>query len=117
MGGLIHPWAVAVGALAATLPVAIHFLTRPKPVRMPLSTVRFVQRAIQQRRARHRFRDFLILALRTIAIFLLALAIARPLIGDPPLVAANETAKINRVVVLDVSESMAAQQSGIQLFE
>ncbi|MGI9456645.1 MAG: BatA domain-containing protein, partial [Aeoliella sp.] len=74
----LHPWALVVAGLAATLPVAIHLLTRPRPVRLPLSTLRFVREAIQQRRARHRLRDWLILALRTAAILLVGLAIARP---------------------------------------
>ncbi len=52
---------LAIGA--AAVPVAVHFLTRPRPVRLPLSTIRFVQEAVKQRRTRNRLRDALILAL------------------------------------------------------
>ena len=38
---ILHPWAIAIGVLAAGLPVLIHWLTRPRPVRFPLSTIRF----------------------------------------------------------------------------
>ena len=69
----LHPWAILIGAIAAGLPVAVHLLTRPRPVRMPLSTLRFVHEAVRQRAARHRLRDFLILALRTVAVLLIAL--------------------------------------------
>ena len=39
----LHPWAIVVGVLAAGLPLAIHLLTRPRPIRLPLSTIRFVR--------------------------------------------------------------------------
>ena len=73
---MLHPWAIAVGLLAATLPVLIHWLTRPKPARLPLSTLRFVRDLVEERRALWRLRDALVLLLRTAAIGLLAAAIA-----------------------------------------
>ncbi len=109
----LHPWAIWIGVIAAATPVAIHFLTRPRPVRMPLSTLRFVREAVRERRARHRLRDLLILATRTLAILLLALALARPQWGDRPLVTDDQAAAAVRVVLVDVSQSMAATQSGI----
>ena len=33
----INPWALAIGAAAVALPVVIHLLTRPRPIRLPLS--------------------------------------------------------------------------------
>src|SRR5512146_2993132 len=113
----LHPWAIAVGVLAAGLPVAVHFLTRPRPVRMPLSTLRFLREAIHQRRARHILRDFLILALRTLAILLIALAVARPQFGARPLVSDRVDGDVVRVVALDVSQSMAATDRGIAALE
>ena len=50
----LHPWAVWVGVAAAAVPVVVHFLTRPRPRRLALSTIRFVREAVRQRRARHR---------------------------------------------------------------
>jgi hypothetical protein len=114
---LLHPWAIALGAAAAALPLVIHWLTRPRPVRLPLSTIRFVSEAVRQRRARHRLRDGLVLALRTLAVLLLAWAVARPLAGGQPLVTAGESEPAARVIVLDVSHSMAASMNGVQLFE
>jgi hypothetical protein len=49
-----HPWAIPIAAIAVGLPVLVHWLTRPRPVRVPLSTLRFVREAVQERRARHR---------------------------------------------------------------
>ena len=113
----LHPWAIGIGLCAVALPIVIHFLTKPRPVRLPLSTLRFVREAIHQRRARHRLRDFIILSLRMLAIFLIAWAISRPLLGEKPLVSPSESSAAARVVILDCSQSMGATASGIQLFE
>jgi hypothetical protein len=113
---LLHPWALGVGAAAVALPVIIHWLTRPRPVTVPLSTLRFVREAVQQKRARHRLRDWIILLLRAAAVALLAWAFARPLIGAKPLIA-DAPGDAVRVVILDRSQSMAAVSNGVQAFE
>ena len=113
----LHSWAIAMGAGAVGLPVLIHWLTRPRPFRLPLSTLRFVREVIHQRRALHRLRNILILLLRTAAVLLLAWAFSRPLIGDRPLLSDDDTIDASRVVILDVSQSMAASTHGIELFE
>jgi len=43
----VHPWAIWIGVVAAAGPVAVHLLTRPRPVRMPLSTLRFAREAVR----------------------------------------------------------------------
>jgi hypothetical protein len=113
----LHLWPLILGAVALGLPIAIHFLTKPRPMRLPLSTIRFVREAIQQRRAKHRLRDIIILTLRTCALLLIAIAIARPLWGEKPLISTTESTAAARVVILDCSQSMGATATGIQLFE
>jgi hypothetical protein len=113
----LHPWAIGCGLAAVLVPILIHWLTRPRPKVLPLSTVRFVRRAIQQRRARHRLRDLLILALRATAVLFLAWALARPFFGESSLVSASEAANTARVVLVDCSQSMAAESHGIEIFE
>jgi hypothetical protein len=111
-------WALPLGLAAAALPILVHLLTRPKPTRLPLSTIRFVQEVVRERRARQRIRDWIVLALRVAAVLLLAAAVARPLLGDRPLVsAADPPGTAVRVVLLDVSQSMAAENRGIRAFE
>ncbi len=114
---VLNPWAIVLGGLAVGLPIAIHLLTRPRPVRLPLSTIRFVQEAVHQRRARHRLRDFLILALRALAVALIAAAFARPLLRERPLIADGPDARATRIVLLDVSQSMGARDRGIERIE
>jgi hypothetical protein len=113
----LHPWAIVVGALGIGLPVFIHWLTRPRPIRLPLSTIRFVQEIVHQRRARNRLRDWLVLALRTLAVLLIAFAFARPLVGERPLVSDAAAGEAVRVVVLDVSQSMGAVDGGVAVLE
>ncbi len=113
----VNPWIMAFGVAAAFVPVLVHWLTRPRPVLRPLSTVRFVLEAVKQRRARHRLRDFVILAARSLAVLLLAAAIARPLLGRRPPVQSGAPGLRARVVVFDVSQSMAARTKGIQAIE
>src|SRR5437868_13374394 len=89
----LHPWAIAIGVLAAGLPVAVHFLTRPRPVKMPLSTLRFVQEALHQLQTRHRLRDAIVLALRTLAVLLVGFAVARPFFGQSSVNAVDDAAR------------------------
>jgi hypothetical protein len=110
----INFWAIGIGAAAIAAPLVIHWLTRPRPVRVPLSTLRFVRQAIRQRRARHVLRDVLILALRVLAVAMLALAVARPFLGPRSLAAERPSGDTLRVVLVDVSQSMAATVGGTQ---
>ncbi len=113
----LHPWIAWLGVAAVGVPVVVHWLTRPRPVRMPLSTLRFVREAIRERRARHRLRDLIILALRTLAVVLLVAAIARPQLGPRPLISDGQTGDTVRVVILDASQSMASADRGIQAID
>ena len=112
-----HLWPLYAAAGAVAIPLVVHWLTRPRPRRYPLSTLRFVREAVQQRKARHRLRDILILAARTAAILLLAFAMARPLWSDRPIVDANSPGDTARVVLVDTSQSMAAVSQGTAAFE
>ncbi|AMV20530.1 vWA domain-containing protein [Planctomyces sp. SH-PL14] len=115
----LHPWAISIGAAALAAPFLIHWLTRPRPTRIPLSTVRFVLEIVQQRRSRSRLRDWIVLLCRAAAVILLALCLARPLTGQRAAAAkaAQENASTVRVVLLDVSQSMGATAGGIQAIE
>ncbi len=113
----LHPWAIWMGVAAASVPIVVHLLTRPRPMRLPLSTLRFVREVVRQRRSRSRLRDLLILILRTAAILLLAAAIARPQWGRRPLVSDAYAGEAVRVVLLDVSQSMAATEGSIEVME
>ena len=113
----LHPWAIWIGIAATAAPVLVHWLTRPRPVRLPLSTLRFVREAVRQQRSWRRLRDFVLLALRTLAVLLLSLAVARPQWGRPLQIADLQGSNAVRVVVLDVSQSMAARVGAVEQIE
>ncbi|HEY8746432.1 MAG TPA: BatA and WFA domain-containing protein [Tepidisphaeraceae bacterium] len=113
---LVHPWALIAG-IAVIAPPLIHWLTRPRPVRIPLSTIRFVREAVKQRRARYRLRDYLVLALRVLAVIALVAAFTRPLFGPRPLVVEEASGNTDRIVLVDQSLGMAATSHSVRTFD
>src|SRR5579862_308799 len=113
---LMHPWLLGAGAAAAATPVVIHWLTKPRPRKLALSTIRFVHEAIQQRRARHKLRDWILLALRITAVVMAAVAFSRPLAESKSL-ATEPPAGSARIVIVDQSLSMSAISNGVSAFD
>src|SRR5690349_5513802 len=113
--GFVHFWAIFGGLAAVGLPLAVHWLTRPRPVKVNLSTLKFVQEVVKQRRARHRLQDALVLAARVLAVACLALAFARPLMSAAAGV--EKAAAVERVIIVDVSGSMGAVWHGMAALE
>lgn len=113
----VNPILLVVGLLGAAIPVIVHFLTRPKPQRMPLSTIRLVSDALHQRRSKDRLRDFLVLLFRSLAVALLALAIARPLLKGDAAADQDDDAERVKIVLLDVSQSMGAIDGAATRFD
>jgi Aerotolerance regulator N-terminal/von Willebrand factor type A domain len=109
----LHWWAIGIGGLSLAAPVVVHFLTKPKPIPFGLSTIRFLNEVIQQRRAKSRLRDLLVLLLRTLCIALLAMALARPLFSDRPQVVAEASRNAQRVLIIDNSHSMQSGSGGV----
>ena len=96
-----------VGLAGMGLPVLIHLLTRDRVRRVEFSTLRFFVKTSGRVLRRKRFQEMLLLLLRAVVCGLLAVAFARPLLeddnGDLPVVHARRA----RVVLVDVSASMA----------
>jgi len=74
---LIHIGFLAAG-LAVAVPVVIHLLFRQKTRTVPIGSVRFLHEVVREHRRRRRVRQWLLLALRMLAVLLLALLFARP---------------------------------------
>ena len=94
--------AFLLGALAAAVPVVLHFFARDRAPRLPFSDVRFLERAFVRRDRRRRLRELLLLALRVAALLLLAVAFARPFLD-----AAGVALRVT-VVAVDRSLSLSA---------
>ena len=94
------------GAAAISIPIALHFFFRARYKPLPWAPMRFLKEAIEQTSRRLRFQEWILLALRCLAIILLALALARP--GWKTAVTAGRGEAIDAVLVFDTSYSMAA---------
>src|SRR4051794_12800400 len=95
------------GAAAVTVPLALHFFYRARYKPLPWAPMRFLKEAIEQTSRRVKFQEWILLALRCLAIILLALAIARPS-RDYTAIAGRGDA-IDTVLVFDTSYSMEAR--------
>ena len=94
--------AFLLAGLAAAVPILLHFFARDRAPRLPFSDVRFLERVFVRRDRRRRLRELLLLALRVVALLLLAVAFARPFLD-----AAGEVQRLT-VVAVDRSASLSA---------
>lgn len=108
-------WLLAFGALAFTVPLAIHLLFRNRFRTIDWGAMRFLQAVVRQNRRRLQLRDLLLLLIRCAIPVLLALAMARPVLtgwqqprGDSPVALA---------LLLDTSYSLAAMDHDRSRFD
>ena len=95
-----------LGALAAVVPILIHFLSRRRVVRVAFSDLRFLE-AVQAKQARSLdLRRLLLLLLRVLAILCVVAAVARPRISGLAAVPAGARSVL---FVIDASASMQTQ--------
>jgi Aerotolerance regulator N-terminal/von Willebrand factor type A domain len=113
MGGLgfIHMGFLAAGA-AVAVPIVIHLLFRQRARQVEIGTLHFLRVVLQDQARRRKLRRWLLLALRTAGVLLLALLFARPFWRAP------ETQGNERevVILIDRSASMAAGNAGATPF-
>ena len=101
-------FAIAVAGAAAG-PVLIHLLNRRRFRVVHWAAMSFLLEAVQRSRRILRLRDLLLLALRTAAIVLLGLALARPYFaGSGPAVSTSEP--VHAILVIDNSLSMGLEK-------
>lgn len=109
--------AVLFGLIAAAIPIIIHFLTRQKAKEIPFSSLRFLKQLENQQIRRLRWKQILLLILRTLIILFIVIAFARPTLKNRSFLAIGSRAKTAAVIILDNSLSMSAEQNGITLFD
>jgi hypothetical protein len=92
-----------LGGLAAAVPIVLHLLKRNPENRVLFSAVHLLRHAPVEHSSRRRLRELLLLALRVLALLLLAIAFARPFLASN-----LGTSGATIVVALDSSLSMSA---------
>lgn len=99
------PLLYALGA--ASLPVILHLLNRKKYREIPWAAMRFLRAAAKKNSRRIRLEQWILLAVRTMLVIAVVLAMAKPFLeslGALPTLAGQRT---HRVLVIDGSLSMA----------
>ncbi len=96
---------------AAVLPWIIHRWQRQKHQTTPWAAVELLQKAIRQRGRRVKIQQWLLLAIRTAILALLALAVAVPTVRQWALPGASREAT-HQIIVLDQSYSMGCMHLG-----
>jgi hypothetical protein len=102
-------WAVPLCAV----PIVIHLLNRRRFRTVPWAAMEFLLAAMKRNRKRLRMEQWLVLALRTLAVLLLVFLVCRPQLGGSGLLGG----RTHHVVVLDDSASMAQKSGSTNLFE
>lgn len=110
---LIHIGFLSAG-LAVAIPIIIHLLFRQKTRTLAIGSIRFLHQVVREHRRRRRVRQWLLLALRMLAVLLLALLFARPYRDA----AARKGLQQEVVLLVDRSASMQAHDgSGKSAFD
>lgn len=99
------------GVSAAAVPVIIHLLNRRRFRRVPWAAMEFLLEAATARARRLRIEELVLLALRTAAVLLLAMALSRPLFsGGAP-------SGGDAIILVDTSASMQYTEGAGSLFD
>lgn len=109
----VSPWFAVAGTVLASIPIIIHILNRRRFKTVRWAAMEYLLQAMRKNRRRLKFEHWLLMAMRCLLIFLMGLALARPLGCDNSTVAAlggQRTAL--HVFVIDNSYSMAYEPGG-----
>jgi len=99
-----------------TVPVILHLLRRRRKKVVPLSTFRFLFETYHVERRTLKILEYLLLALRVLAILAIGLFFARPVLRPGWLFGRPGGARA-RVLIIDNSASMAARDRGVARLE
>ncbi len=109
--GFLHPGLLALGGALVAVPILIHLFSRRRVRRQPWAAMQWLLTAVKRHQRRLRIENWLLLLLRALAVLLLGLALARPVMTAAGIggLFAN---KRSIYLVLDNSYSMDASREG-----
>jgi hypothetical protein len=105
--GFIHVGFLAAAA-AIAIPILIHLLFRPRARKVTIGTLFFLRAVLRDSARRRKVRRWLLLALRALGVFFLALLFARPYRGDT----GSRGSEREVIILIDRSASMGASGEG-----
>jgi hypothetical protein len=112
LAALMTPGLLTAGAVAMSVPVVIHILARRRYVRVRWAAMEFLLDAQRRQRRRLQLEEYLLLALRCLAMLLLGLLVARPFFAPQRVLGQTAgSARTERIIILDDSFSMQYVQA------
>lgn len=107
LGFTLNGWFLGAGLACAAAPLIIHLLNRRRFRTVNWAAMDFLRQALQRNRRILQIRDLLLLALRTLAVLLFALALAQPLWKSRGGEKFDGGKPLHAVMIVDNSLSMA----------
>ena len=101
-----NPW-LLLGLAGVAVPIIIHLLNRFRQRRLEWAAMELLRRAMVLRSRRIRIEDLLLLALRCLAVILIALAMSRPSLRTEAAKYLGAGEHVGAVIAIDGSYSMA----------
>lgn len=118
LAAFVTPTLAVAGAAAVSLPILIHLLARRRFKRIRWAAMDFLIDAERRNRRRVRMEEWILLALRCLAVLLLGFLVARPFVTPSGFASAlGGGRRIERVFVLDDSFSMGLETPGGSPFD
>lgn len=115
--GFVSPW-MLWGLALGGVPIVIHLLHRQRYLETPWAAMRFLTAAIRKHAQRMRLEQWVLLAVRTAILLLVAIALAGPTFESlSAFVPGSGSPPTHRVLVLDASLSMSLEENGRSRFE
>ncbi|MGD0088474.1 MAG: BatA domain-containing protein [Planctomycetota bacterium] len=108
--------ALLAGTAAGAIPIVIHLLNRQHYKRVLWAAMHWLWASFKKSRRRLRLEQLILLAIRTLILMLLALALARPVLEEGASLLTGRSV-VHRVIVLDNSYSLGQLVAGRPLFE
>ncbi len=106
------------GTLFASAPIIIHLLNRRRFIRIDWGPMKYLKMTIKSNRRRMQIEQWILLAVRTLAVLMLFLAVARPLGSGANLAGFLKVeGRASRVIVIDDTMSMAYETKGSSAFD
>ncbi|WP_031499797.1 BatA domain-containing protein [Bryobacter aggregatus] len=102
--GLLSPWWLLGGVVAAGLPVWLHLLQQHKQDPIQFASTMLMERRTESTTYQRRLKYKALMALRLLLLLLIALAFAQPFLNKPP--AILNAANVLHLIVVDNSFSM-----------
>src|SRR5688572_29337146 len=106
---LVNPLLFTAGAIAVSLPIIIHLLNKRKFKIVDWAAMDFLLDADKKNRRRVRLENFILLAIRCLAVLLIGLLLGRPFLSNALTAGVLNATQYERIILLDDSLSMQAR--------